>query len=207
MTPVNTGWNTWQLNATDIATLRQRTICPLCNQPKQAGLLTCWSCYHSWKLNQPQLTRLLKAVAQTLQPQAATEQESPAKPRQDATASVTAGHVPPAGDTPDAATLNYRAVRGPEFDAVLRALLDEAKQLPDLITEASIEYPGYLSLTDHCGRVLANGYWEADVWPSGEACADGEQPAESDRLQGETPVQLLNDALRITDRVPSEARS
>lgn len=34
----------------DYPHVRSSTICPLCQEHKDAGLVVCWSCYRTWNL-------------------------------------------------------------------------------------------------------------------------------------------------------------
>jgi hypothetical protein len=34
----------------DYPNVRSGDVCPLCKKGKDAGLVTCWHCYHSWGL-------------------------------------------------------------------------------------------------------------------------------------------------------------
>ena len=83
---------------------------------------------------------------------------------------------------------------------VCEALLAEARALG---LEGSVEYPGYLALTDACNRILhigyANGCWEVDVFAPN---TDGSEWGDAaDKLDGDTPIQLINHALAIANRV------
>jgi hypothetical protein len=85
----------------------------------------------------------------------------------------------------------------------LESIVSEANEFG---LSASIEYPGFVSVTDAAGRVLhigtANGSWGVDVFATTTEAADGVPPREGDELSGDTASQLVAHALAVANRVP-----
>lgn len=84
----------------------------------------------------------------------------------------------------------------------LKAFVAEAAEY-NLV--AHIEYPGFVAVTDHCGRVLhigdANGPWAVDVYRNITEVEQGVSPSYSEELQGDDVRVRFNHALLIAARV------